>query len=196
MNESNAILAKRVLDNDEAAFATLFGRHRGRVYRACLRILGHHQDAEDMTQETFSRAARYLQSWDSRRPFEPWLIAIAGNRCRSLLASRRGHCSLSPLAEPMVVGDQAATSVMLSEEIELVLSRLPDHQRQAFELFHRHSRGYQEIAEELKRPVGTIKTWIHRARTELIQELRKREVIHLNGGHGDRSPRVGAGERS
>jgi len=176
MNESNAVLAQRFLENDDDAFAVLFGRHYSRVFQVCLRLLGHRQDAEDITQETFSRAAKYLKSWDHRRPFEPWLLAIAGNRCRSFLAQRRNHLSLAPAAEPGIDSDQSG-AVLLREEIDMALSRLSQNQRQAFELFHRHNLGYQEIANQMGRPVGTIKTWVHRARTEMIQHLSSREVF-------------------
>lgn len=179
MSESNAILAKRVLENDETAFAVLFGRYHTSVFRVCMKMLQHRQDAEDMTQETFTRAAKYLERWDSGRPFEPWLVAIAGNRCRSFLASRRGHRSLSPLIEPAIDSDPAGSFAALNEEVDFALDRLTATQRQAFELFHRQGLGYQEIARQMDRPVGTIKTWIHRARTQLIQQLQEREVVHV-----------------
>lgn len=178
MSESNAILAKRVLENDEGAFAVLFSRYQARVFHVCMKILRHRQDAEDMTQETFTRAVRYLERWDSRRPFEPWLVAIAGNRCRTLLASRQGHRSLTPAVEPAVDSDPTGALAALSEEVDLALDRLSGGQRQAFELFHRQGLGYQQIAQRMGRPVGTIKTWIHRARAQLIQQLQDREVVH------------------
>ena len=59
MNESNALLAQKFRKNDQSAFARLVGRHHSLVFQVCLRILGHRQDAEDATQETFSRVARY-----------------------------------------------------------------------------------------------------------------------------------------
>ena len=180
MSESNAILAKRVLQNDQSAFAVLFGRHHARVFQVCMRILRHRQDAEDMTQETFTRAARYLERWDSKRPFEPWLVAIAGNRCRTLLASRQGHRSLTAVVEPADDFDSGGALASLTEEVDLALNRLAGGQRQAFELFHRHGMSYQEIASRMDRPVGTIKTWIHRARTQLIQQLQDREVVYLH----------------
>ena len=75
---------------DQRAMAALVDRFRDRVFGLCLRMVGQRQDAEDMTQETFVRALRSLASWDSQRDFQPWLLAIAGNRCRTLLATRRG----------------------------------------------------------------------------------------------------------
>lgn len=179
MNESNALLAEQIQQNDDRAFAKLVGRHQSLVFRVCLKILGHRQDAEDVTQETFSRVAKYLHRWDSRRPLEPWLIAIAGNRCRTFLAKRRVHQRLSPAVEPasdQVVAERNAD--ILREEVHLALAQIPSRQRRAFELFHEQSMSYAEIASELGCPIGTAKTWVHRARVSVIQQLQQREVVN------------------
>jgi RNA polymerase sigma-70 factor (ECF subfamily) len=179
MNESNALLAEQIQQNDDRAFAKLVGRHQSLVFRVCLRILGHRQDAEDVTQETFSRVAKYLHRWDSRRPLEPWLIAIAGNRCRTFLSQRRIHQRLSPAYEPasdQVVAEQAAD--ILREEVDLALAQIPACQRRAFELFHEQSMSYAEIARELSCPIGTAKTWVHRARVRVMQQLKQRDVVN------------------
>ncbi len=178
MNESNAALAEQFRQNDETAFAKLVRRHQQLVFHVCLKILGHREDAEDVTQETFSRLARYLDRWDRRRPLEPWLVTIAGNRCRTFLAGRRMYRPLSSVGEPAsdCAGEQLAADA-LREEITLALSCLPISQRRAFELFHERSLSYVEIAAELDCPVGTVKTWVHRARAKLIEHLRHREVV-------------------
>ncbi len=178
MTESNAVLAQQYRQNDESAFAKLVGRHHSLVFRVCLRILGHRQDAEDATQETFSRVARYLDRWDSKRPLEPWLVAIAGNRCRTLMARKKSFQPLTACTEPAsfdATDQQAADS--LREELDLALCQLPDSQRDAFLLFHEHSLSYGEIAEVLDCPLGTVKTWVHRARGKIIDQLRQREVV-------------------
>ncbi len=178
MNESNAVLVERYRENDEHAFATLVRRYQSLVFGVCMRMLAHRQDAEDVTQETFSRLAKYLDRWDSQRPLEPWLVAIAGNRCRSYLARRRSWQPLAATAEPVTEGtrqSQAADS--LHEELRLALAKLPERQRRAFQLFHERSLSYAEIAEQLQCPLGTVKTLVHRARGGLIEQLRQREVI-------------------
>jgi len=179
MNESNALLAEQIRQNDDRAFDKLVGRYQSLVFKVCLRILGHRQDAEDVTQETFSRVAQYLHRWDSQRPLEPWLIAIAGNRCRTFLAKRRVHQRLLPAYEPVsdqLVAEQAAD--ILREEVELALAQIPACQRRAFELFHEHSMSYAEIAQELSCPVGTVKTWVHRARGRVMKQLQQRDVVN------------------
>lgn len=185
MNESNALLAQQFRQNDQTAFSKLMGRHHSLVFRVCLRILGHRQDAEDATQETFSRVAKYLHRWDSQRPLEPWLVAIAGNRCRTLLASRRSFQPLTGATEPAssdAVNQRDAES--LREELKLALMQVPDCQRQAFQLFHEQSLSYAEIAVALNCPLGTVKTWVHRARAKIIDQLRERDVVNQSDGSG------------
>ena len=180
MQDSNALLVKQFRENDERAFSKLVGRHYSLVFQVCLNILGHRQDAEDATQETFSRFAKYLDRWDTRRPLEPWLVTIAGNRSKTFLARRRNHQPLSKILEP--VTDEVNVSLQadgLREELLFALAQVPDRQKTAFELFHDQSLSYAEIAEHLGCPVGTAKTWVYRARTSVIQILQKREVLAI-----------------
>ena len=178
MNESNALLAQQFHQNDQTAFSKLMGRHHSLVFRVCLRILGHRQDAEDATQETFSRVAKYLHRWDSQRPLEPWLVAIAGNRCRTLLASKQTFQTLTVLTEPVSSeGLNQREAESLREELNLALMQVPECQRHAFRLFHEQSLSYAEIADVLDCPLGTVKTWVHRARVRIIEQLRHREVV-------------------
>ena len=186
MSESNAALAEQFRNNDPIAFTKLVRRHQQLVYRVCMKILGHHEDAEDVTQETFSRVAKYLDRWDNKRPIEPWLVAIAGNRCRTFLARRRSHQPLSAVVEPVSEGtNQHLAAESLREEVLLAVEGLPDNQRMAFELFHERGLNYSEIARQLGCPVGTVKTWVHRARSRLIGQLLDREVV---AQHPRRSP--------
>ncbi|MGB7325957.1 MAG: sigma-70 family RNA polymerase sigma factor [Rubripirellula sp.] len=180
MDESNALLADRFGDSDEKAFAKLMRRHHELVFQICLRMLGHRQDAEDATQETFSRLARYLDRWDRRRPLEPWLVTIAGNRCRTLLARKRPHTSLAASEEPAtIVSTLQRDADSLAEEVQLAICQLADDPQRAFRMFHEQAMDYAQIAERMNRPIGTIKTWVHRSRLQLIQSLKEREVIDV-----------------
>lgn len=148
------------------------------VFGLCLRMLGHRQEAEDATQDTFVRVANSLHHWDHQRGFEPWLLTIAGNRCRTLLAKRFRRPKTTPLEFP--VEDHAPDEQRadhLAEEMFRVLQQMrPDH-RQAFLLFHQQKLPYQDIANALGVPLGTVKTWVHRARLELVEQLQQREMI-------------------
>ena len=172
------LLVNRCVAGHASAQIDFIDRFEGPVFGFCLRMLRHREDAEDCTQETFIRVLRNLHRWDSARKIEPWLFTIAGNRCRTRL-SKRGRrppaCSLEMPVEDN--SQQYRDAELLSEEIELALRDLRDEYRTAFSLFHRQELSYEEISEEMGVPLGTIKTWVHRARRELIVRLRTRGVI-------------------
>ena len=193
MDQSPSNLLPRVeppggLPHDSAAFAPLLARHYSSIFARCLKMLGHRQDAEDATQETFSRAIKYIHRWDPRRPLEPWLMTIASNRCRTHLSERRVMVSLSNSElleideDASVQGDvkrqsDRAAAQSLQEEVDFAIRHLPKNHRAAFELFHHEGFDYAQISRQLGCPIGTAKTWVHRARTSLMNELRKREVV-------------------
>lgn len=160
----------------------LVARYRAMVYSLCYRMLGQREDAEDITQETFVRVLNNLERWDPTRKFEPWLLTIAGNRCRTSLAKKRRRPNSYSLDYPLPDhrADCERTN-LLAEEVNLVLSSVRVEYRRAFLLFHEDEKSYQEISDELQVPLGTVKTWVHRVRRELINALRKRGAI----GGGD-----------
>ena len=172
-------VVRRCLDGDQSAMLELVAHYQGQVFGLCYRMLCQRQDAEDATQETFLRVLRNLDRWDSERDFEPWLLAIAGNRCRTALAKRKRAPRSEVLAEDRVEDPSAETQAaeQLAEELRMGLGHLRTEYREAFVLYHDHERSYLEIAEIMSCPVGTIKTWVHRARKELISHLQRRNVI-------------------
>lgn len=180
---SDRALAARCLAGDQQAMRTLVERHEQLVLRICLRMLGHRQDAEDVVQETFVRALRSLARWDPSRRFEPWLLAIAANRCRTALGKRRiASFDQQTLAEEVPARrDPCQPLAHLNEEVRLALGELRDEYRQAFELFHYDELAYAEMAEVLAVPLGTVKTWVHRARQEVAACLRRRGVVEVAG---------------
>ncbi len=171
-------LVRRCLAGEQAAVTALVDAFRGAVFGLCYRMLGHRQDAEDVTQESFVRALRSLAGFDLTRDFKPWLLAIAGNRCRTMLSTRKRRPPMALPAEGVedhLPGVEEAKH--LGEEVELALSQLREEYRQAFSLFHQEQLSYAEIGEALGCPVGTVKTWVHRARKELAAALIQRGVV-------------------
>jgi RNA polymerase sigma-70 factor (ECF subfamily) len=162
---------------EQAAVAELVERFRSPVFGLAFRMLGHRHDAEDVSQESFVRAIRGLHRWDRTRDLLPWLLAIVGNRCRTLLAGRRRKPGSLELAEQIQDTRPLPSDQNLAEEVSLGLAALRPEYREAFMMFHELQLSYQEIAESLDRPLGTIKTWVHRGRRELVEHLRSRGVI-------------------
>ncbi|MDP6443618.1 MAG: RNA polymerase sigma factor [Pirellulaceae bacterium] len=178
MTDDLRILIRRCIAGDQDAMQDLVARYRGRIYGLCYRMLGQQQDAEDATQETFVRVLKSLHQWDPNRDFEPWLLAIAGNRCRTAISNRQRRPTHQAIGEPLVdrTPDLLAAN-QLAEEVQLGLEQLRPEYREAFVLFHEHELSYAEIATSLECPLGTVKTWVHRARKELIRHLQRRAVI-------------------
>ena len=174
-------LVNRALAGDQQAMLQIVERYKQRVFGLCFRMLGQREEAEDMSQESFLRVLNNLPSWDQDRAFEPWLLTIAANRCRTQLARRkRPTPSLEQAAAPedrTWTNDKDAEHLL--EEVRLVLAFLPANHRRAFELFHQQQLTYAEISKTLKVPEGTVKTWVHRARTEMVRRLADREVLEM-----------------
>jgi RNA polymerase sigma-70 factor (ECF subfamily) len=171
-------LVGRCRRGDEDAVAALVNRYRDQVFGLCFRMLRHREDAEDVTQESFVRAIRSLGRWDPTRDFRPWLLAIAGNRCRTHLASRMRRPTASAEVERLPdPGPDVQRGRNLAEEVQLALEHLREEYRRAFLLFHHSQLSYAEIAAALDCPVGTVKTWVHRARRELAERLLKRGIV-------------------
>ncbi len=171
-------LVGRCQAGHSSAVREFIARYEGPVFGLCYRMLAQRQDAEDMAQETFVRAVRHLDQWDRQRDILPWLLAIAGNRCRSLLATRKRRPVNTELFEVAATDSQHDSAAeLLREELQRALGRLRPEYARAFVLFHERELPYEAIGQLLEVPLGTIKTWIHRARKELVQTLRAREAL-------------------
>jgi RNA polymerase sigma-70 factor (ECF subfamily) len=155
----------------------LVERFQSDVFGLCLRLLRQRQDAEDVAQEVFIRVFRSIGRRDDSRPFKPWLLGITVNRCRTWMAKigRRpatvDYLSEMPDDAPPVGDSELATGIANA------VNELRDDYREVFILFHETGRSYEEIAEVVDRPVGTVKTWIHRARAQVLAFLQERGLV-------------------
>jgi RNA polymerase sigma-70 factor (ECF subfamily) len=170
-------LVETLRSGDPKAPSLLFERFHGVVFGLCFRMMRHRQDAEDVVQETFVRALNGIGGFDSERPLRPWLLGIAANRCRTAMGRRSRRPILVESAEESVDHRPGvADPDDLAGELERALGRLRSNYRMVFVLFHEQGLPYEEIALALNRPVGTVKTWLHRARSELAEDLCRRGV--------------------
>ena len=171
-------VARGCLSGDRESLRSFVRRFRPAVYGLCYKILRHHEDAEDVVQETFLRAIRNLHQWDQQRPLRPWILTIAANRCRTALAKRSRsvvHCQQD--ATDGAAGKRASVdrTLDLADELEHCLEQLKPNLRECFILFYREQLSCAEVAERMQCPEGTVKTWLHRARHQLSAALKQRE---------------------
>jgi RNA polymerase sigma factor (sigma-70 family) len=176
-NVEEAVLVHRCLRGEPDAIRALVDRFQTEVFSLCVRILSHRQDAEDVTQEVFLRIFRSLKRWDSSRPLRPWIFGIAVNRCRTWLAQRARRPELVNYLQDSAPARAADDSSELVREIQDALRELRPEYRDVFVLFHEQGQPYDVIALAVGRPVGTVKTWLHRARMQVLERLRRRGMV-------------------
>jgi RNA polymerase sigma-70 factor (ECF subfamily) len=173
------------LRGEAEAVRVLVDRFQAEVYGLCVRLLSHRHDAEDVTQEVFLRVFRSLRRWDSSRPLKPWIMGIAVNRCRTWLTHRARRPELVDYLQdtvPTPPGHDSGDAAELLLEIRSAVQGLRPEYRAVFVLFHEQGQPYEDIAQALDRPVGTIKTWLHRARLEVLERLRQRGMVPAEAG--------------
>jgi len=175
--DDDANLVRRCLRGDDEAIHQLVNRFQAEVFGLCVRLLCHRHDAEDVTQEVFLRIFRGLRGWDSRRPLKPWIMSIAVNRCRTWLSQRGKRPELVDYLQDTLPGPPPDDSGELVQEIQMAVAELRLEYRTAFVLYHEQGQPYEDIARVMDRPVGTIKTWLHRARMEILMHLRRRGMV-------------------
>lgn len=170
-----AHLIQRASQGDSVAFDLLCERVRPSLYGQAYRMLRNADDANDAVQDALIRALRALPDFDPERPLRPWLSRICRNCCVDIIRTRRGGESLD--AHEHSLTDQADSLVdqtdqaMRQRALVEAVGRLPAPYRRI--IFMRHFRHMEvnEIADALKRPEGTVKSWLFRARAMLRQDL-------------------------
>ena len=181
---ADADLVRRCLAGEEQAYRELVVRYQRQVFSVARRIVGSVEDAEDLTQETFVRMFRALERYDATRPFSAWLFTIATRLCIDHLRRRRLRPISMVQREPgsdeeytLEVEDQGlrpdeqATHAEEEGRVRDLIDSLPYHYRVVVVLRHQQDMSYEEIAEALHLPLGTVKARIHRARALLKQRL-------------------------
>jgi RNA polymerase sigma-70 factor (ECF subfamily) len=163
-------LVEAIRAGDPEAPRVLVERYQGIVFGLCYRMMNHRQDAEDVAQETFVRALRAISGFDATRLLRPWLLEIAANRCRTALAGRSRRVTVGLAGPAEAIADPRARlrdPDDLAGQLEKALGALRPDYRLVFVLYHEQNLTYDEIAQAVSRPVGTVKTWLHRARAQL-----------------------------
>lgn len=185
MQEPDELLISKALAGDQAAYRGLLNRHQRAIYQIILKIVRNRDETEDLVQETFMRAFHSLASYRSEFRFSTWLYKIAAN-C-AIDSIRKKKIEALSLDKPVETQDGTVemdlpdTSFNPEENlwekqrqisIQEAIESLPEKYRDVILYRHRDDQSYEEIAQILKLPVGTVKARIFRARELLKKKLK------------------------
>jgi RNA polymerase sigma-70 factor, ECF subfamily len=172
----------------EPAYRELIGRYQRPVFSLIYRMVRDREKAEDLTQETFIKVLNAIERYDPSFKFSSWIFKIAHNTSLDHLRKKEPE-TLSLQGSPHARTDaeiEASTITPesddenpeeytsnreLGSEIDRAIGRLRPEYRTAIVLCHIEGRPYEEIAEIMNVPLGTVKTYIHRARNDLKKQL-------------------------
>lgn len=177
--------ARAAAGGDKVAFARLVEKHKQSVFGLCYRLLGGGEEARDAAQEAFVRSYTGIRDFDPRQPFAAWVLRIARNHCIDLLRRRRPTLALEGRSDEgpetgvapelsdhyAMGGEQAVQEIEAQRDLDRAVASLPPRYREVIALFHVQHKSYAEIAVALGVPMGTVMTWLHRARKELKAQL-------------------------
>lgn len=156
-------------DGEPSARAWLVQRWTGPVYRFSHRMLGNDEDAHDAAQETLVKVLRSLDQYDPNRRFSTWVFGIARNTCidEHRRRKRRSWDEPGEIVDERPSPAQAVARIQRAERLQAALAQLPPMYREVLVLYHFEHLKYQEIAEILEMPIGTVMNRIFRARKKL-----------------------------
>ena len=177
-------LAAQAAKGRDAAFRELLCRYERPVFSLIFRMVRDRALAEDLAQETFIRAFRAISSYNPRYKFSSWIFKIANNHTIDHLRKRRLDTVSIDGSPHAVTGEEEAQTRLVVEstgeapdryveqrelgsQIEQAIGELRPEYRTAVLLRHIEGYSYEEIADIMDLPLGTVKTYLHRARAEL-----------------------------
>ena len=179
MRLSDEAIIERCLEGDGNAFSQLVARYQNAVYGLCYHIVGNFADAQDLTQETFVKAYLDLPRMRDRSKFASWLYRITVNTCKMWLRDRKGADDLPLEAVVQTETDfadggspqESAEAEELRLSITEAIASLSEKNRLAVTLYYIDGLSHDEIGDFLSLSTSAVKSRLHRARTQLKEEL-------------------------
>lgn len=184
--KNDLILVEKAVNGDQKAYAELLERYRDAIYFLLLKMVNNKSDAEDLTIEAFGKAFKNIRQYTPNFAFSTWLFKIATNNCIDFIRKRKANLiSIDQQSEDYeglmsTPATNLQSSVLDPEEtlikeqniklIQTLVSKLKPRYRKLIELRYFREFSYEEIADELDLPLGTVKAQLFRAR-ELLYNI-------------------------
>lgn len=175
-------LIEQCLSGDQAAWEIIVRQNWRKVFNVAYKFVGRHEEAEDLTQDIFLKIFKALKTFDRRANFQTWIVSISRNLCidhyrsvrkeRQTMAREVDTTELQPASRDRTPY-ASAEHQDLREQLRRALETLPLALRTAVVLRDLQELSYQEIADRLELPEGTVKSRINRGRLELGRQLKR-----------------------
>ncbi|MCE5200174.1 MAG: sigma-70 family RNA polymerase sigma factor [Armatimonadota bacterium] len=179
------VLIQRCKDGDICAFDELVIRFQKRVYNFAYGIAGNYDDANDVAQEAFVRVFNSIGTFRGDANFTTWIYRIVTNVYLDERKKAKSHRQISldeyvdldensvsrQIEDDNPLPAEVAESKERNQIVRNAINALPDYQRIIMTLYHLHDRSYEEIADILHLPIGTVKSRLNRARQALKEKL-------------------------
>lgn len=171
--EVDGWLVEKARGGDMDAYEVLVRRHRGRIYRIALRMLGNSHDAEDVAQDVVIQVWTALAGFTGASSFTTWLYRIVVNRCLNKARGRRWTRPVLDDDPPPAAGaEEAVVAAARAKATMEAIAALPDDQRAVIVLHQLEGLSYREVAAVVNISEDAVRGRLHRARLSLFESLR------------------------
>jgi RNA polymerase sigma factor (sigma-70 family) len=182
-------LVQLAVKGDQKSYAELMARYKDSIYFMLLKMVNNRDDADDLTIEAFGKAFKNLHQYTPDFAFSTWLFKIATNNCIDFIRRKRkftfsidksmendsGQEMQFEIKSPMLDPEENMIKKQKAVLMRDVVEKLKPRYKRLVELRYFQERSYEEIADELKLPLGTVKAQLFRAREFLYQILKNQE---------------------
>ncbi|MDD8018080.1 MAG: sigma-70 family RNA polymerase sigma factor [Bacteroidota bacterium] len=179
-------LIKAAIKGNQKSYRALLKKYHDQVYNLLYRMVHEKDEVEDLTQEAFIKAFQSLQNFNEEFAFSTWLYKIATNNCIDYIRKKKlqtfsidkpieskdGDYTFE-IPDSTFEPDKSMIAAQRAKALEEAVNSLPEKYRQVILMRHSEDKDYQEIADELNLPLGTVKAHIFRAREILYKRLKK-----------------------
>ena len=190
--EDFQLIDEATIKGDESAFAKLMERYKKPVYHMILKMVRNVDDAEDLTIEAFAKAFKSLKRFKKDYTFSTWLFRIATNNAIDFIRKKKletyslntsftddsGDAVNIDVEDRNITPDEETIKPQKIELVQMFVTKLPAKYQRLVRLRYFDELSYEEIAQELDAPLGTVKAQLHRAR-ELMYDLVKDKKSHI-----------------
>lgn len=191
--KNDFLLVIKAKDGDQKAYADLMQRYKDSIYFMALKMVNNKDDAMDLTVDTFGKAFENIENYKPNFAFSTWLFRIATNNCIDFIRKKRLKIvSIQALSEEEsndkqfeIISDtlnpeQNAIKKQESEKLKNILEQLPQRYRIMITLRYYDEQSYEEIAQQLDLPVGTVKAQLFRAK-DLMSKIINQDKKNFRG---------------